>query len=380
MFNFRRLCRLLYKSFFVNNSRNTTPLTVKRGFVLFIVLSIYFFFEVLNWLGLLWDEIVYSGYRKIKIEKPIFIIGVNRSGTTFYHRLLAKDKKNFTGMQTWEILFAPSITQKKLILFFKKIDELLGQPFYRLLKIIDYRLFSGLEHIHKISLFEYEIDCLLLLHIVSTVMLIVPFPFPEELIALCRFDTDLPESERRRIMAFYKKCVQRHLYVFGKERCFLSKNPTFTPMIRSLDHTFPDARFIWMVRSPFQVLPSFMSTLRAYWHSMRTDVDDALATTLLYDAVKHWYSYPMDVFRSWPSARYIQLFYEDWRPDPEPAVRELYDRFGLTLSSHSRSIFLEETQKAITYKSGHTYSLEQYGMNREELADDFRNILPRYCM
>ena len=47
----------------------------------------------------------------------------------------------------------------------------------------------------------------------------------DEMNRFSRFDTDVSPEHRKKIMRFYKKCVQRHLYVFGPEKHFLSKNP-----------------------------------------------------------------------------------------------------------------------------------------------------------
>ena len=67
---------------------------------------------IINNLFLLMDNIFFN-YQKIKINKPLFIIGFPRSGTTFLHKMLLKDTQ-FTTPQLWELIFAPSILQKKI--------------------------------------------------------------------------------------------------------------------------------------------------------------------------------------------------------------------------------------------------------------------------
>jgi hypothetical protein len=65
------------------------------------------------WLGLVMDDLLFPGYRKQKVERPLFILGNFRSGSTFLHRLLSRDRHNFTSLTTWDIYLCPSVTSKK---------------------------------------------------------------------------------------------------------------------------------------------------------------------------------------------------------------------------------------------------------------------------
>jgi hypothetical protein len=69
---------------------------------------------VLNAVCMHLDRLFCAGYRRIQIEKPVFIVGNARSGTTLFHRLLCGDEDRFVYFRTWEILF-PSLVQKKAI-------------------------------------------------------------------------------------------------------------------------------------------------------------------------------------------------------------------------------------------------------------------------
>jgi hypothetical protein len=59
------------------------------------------------------DRIFFSNYRKQPIDRPIFIIGNPRSGTTFLHRLLL-GAGGMAAFELWEMLF-PAITARKLL-------------------------------------------------------------------------------------------------------------------------------------------------------------------------------------------------------------------------------------------------------------------------
>ncbi len=60
------------------------------------------------------DHLVYPGHRKQPINRPIFIVGNPRSGTTFLHRLLL-GAGGMASFELWEMLFFPAITARKLL-------------------------------------------------------------------------------------------------------------------------------------------------------------------------------------------------------------------------------------------------------------------------
>ena len=59
------------------------------------------------------DHLIYPRHRKQAIDRPIFIIGNPRSGTTFLHRLLL-GAGGMAAFELWEMLF-PAITARKLL-------------------------------------------------------------------------------------------------------------------------------------------------------------------------------------------------------------------------------------------------------------------------
>ena len=50
-------------------------------------------------------------FEKAKVKEPVFIMGVNRSGTTFFHKLLASSNQ-FSTSKTWDLII-PSLSLRK---------------------------------------------------------------------------------------------------------------------------------------------------------------------------------------------------------------------------------------------------------------------------
>lgn len=88
-----------------------------------LFILIWLFYALLNLMhiiGHLIDEIIFLRYQKTQIKRPVFIVGVPRSGTTLLQRIIAEDD-NFSTLQTWEALLAPSISEKYLFIFIGKL-------------------------------------------------------------------------------------------------------------------------------------------------------------------------------------------------------------------------------------------------------------------
>ena len=82
---------------------------------------------ILCWLGILFplviiwnhvgfwlDDLLYPRWRQEPVVSPVFIVGNARSGTTWIHRILCSDSDHFTAPETWEIVFAASVTWRRL--------------------------------------------------------------------------------------------------------------------------------------------------------------------------------------------------------------------------------------------------------------------------
>ena len=121
-----------------------------------------------------------------------------RSGTTFLHRLLARDERNFTSMNTWEILFAPSITLRKVVRALAALDRRLGGRLHGWLAAGE-RYFQEDNVMHRIALWEPEEDQYLFLHIWSALIIWILSAILEEAMPYTYFDSQVPRAERERV-------------------------------------------------------------------------------------------------------------------------------------------------------------------------------------
>ena len=378
MYGFPLFFRMVMLSLTTGKGR-AARLTPKRFLLECLIVPVLFFAKLAHSLGFLLDELLFPGYRKVEIEEPVFVVGIPRSGTTMLHRLMAQDEEQFTTFKFWELALAPSIIERKLLMALGRVDRALGEPGRRLIQKLEGRLLAGLHKIHYISLFSPEEDDFVLMHQFASVFLLFALPYMEEGRGIIFFDTMMPPEARKRLMAYYRRCVQRHLYVHGPGKRLLSKNPSFSAKVDSLAETFPDAKIVCCVRTPYAAVPSFTSLMSYVWGlppgylAKGGDVRQSLL-----DAADHFYRHPMERLPALPENRHAFILYDALTQSPKETVTGLYERLGLVMRPEYAQKLDAHAAKARTYKSKHSYALDDIGLTPHDIRENYRYVFERY--
>ena len=164
-FSARRLLRLTLGTLRPGPAEPTGAF-LRRLLVIALFLPPFALIQVVHWIGLLLDEVLFRGYRRVEIREPLFVLGVPRSGTTHLHRVLAQDPQ-YTTFSTWECLFAPSVAERRLWLGLGWIDARLGRPLGRLFGWLERRAFAGLVEVHSMGLADPEEDYFALMPVLA---------------------------------------------------------------------------------------------------------------------------------------------------------------------------------------------------------------------
>lgn len=359
----------LLASPFRDGRRLAGTLLLLVGLPLFVVL------QLLHWFGFLLDELFFRGYRRVDIRKPLFIVGPPRSGTTHLHHVLSADPDTTT-FRTWECLFGLSVTARKLLLGLGRLDRTLGRPFSRITAWFGKRG-SAMDDIHPISLADPEEDFLCLLPAAACFLLVVPFPRSAWLWRTARLDTELPPDDRARLMGYYRRCIQKHLYVFGPDKRFLSKNASFSGAVRALLDEFPDARVLYTVRDPAETVPSQLSALRpALSLCGFPRVGERLCDELV-RLLAFYYEHLADVARDNPD-RMAMLYNVALRENLAATVLEALARIGLPAGDEFRHRLQEFAAASRTHSSSHHYSLEEFGLENDDIRQQFGEVYGIY--
>jgi hypothetical protein len=243
---------------FSRRGRRIAPLGIRRLALLLVAFPLFLALQLLHWLGLLLDELLYPAYRSQRIDQPVFIIGVPRSGTTYLHREMARDGGLCTA-STWELLLAPSLCQRAVGRFLAAVDRRLGAPLGRLLGRAGGEAGTALADVHPVALDAAEEDYLALLPAAGCFFAHLAFPESDSLARLGALGT-LPAARRQRLLDHYHRLLQRQVYHCGGKQ-LLSKNAAFASWAPFLLARYPDALLVLCIREPVQALSSQLSSL-----------------------------------------------------------------------------------------------------------------------
>jgi hypothetical protein len=196
------------------------------------------------------------------------------------------------------------------------------------------------------------------------------FPFPKLIKKYIYYDDQVPEEERRREMRYYFEIVKKHVYAHGGRR-YISKNPSYSPKVKSLHQQFPDAKFINIIRNPLQVIPSSISLFSKHCKTYGDPESEYNLQETVIEHSKHWYIYPHQYLKGLPSEQYIRVNYQDLVADPKATIENIYRQFGFDLSPEYERILLAEAEKARSFKSKHRYSLNKMGLSKKRIQREF---------
>uniref|UniRef100_A0A832A3K4 Sulfotransferase n=1 Tax=Desulfacinum infernum TaxID=35837 RepID=A0A832A3K4_9BACT len=376
LFNFKRFFKTAVFSV-LKRHEFPAPFDAKR--VLFLVAFFlgYPVVQVFNRLCFLLDDIFFPQWKNVELKPPVFIVGNPRSGTTFIHRVMARDDEQFFCFKAWEIIF-PAVVQKKALAALGRVDRALGSPVGRMVLAVESRMFRDFNKMHHLSLFAPEEDDKLTLHIFSSLDLLWFFPTRELTEDYAFFDQKVPAKDRRRIMLFYRDCIKRQAFYKGTRGHLLSKNPVCPPKILSLRHFFPGCRFIYPVRNPLEVVPSMVSMAHAMWAATVRIAPGFPMQEQVYETLKHYYLYPLRCFETFPKGSYVLVKYDDLMRHPKKEILRIYKTLGFAVSERFEQILDEEEEKARRYKSEHVYSLAALRISRDRILSDLQEIFQRF--
>lgn len=323
------------------------------------------------------DGLFFPGFRKIEIRDPVFVVGHARSGTTLLHRLLSRDEGRFSAFMLYELYF-PSLIQKKFIRWIAAMDARLAGGFLgRRVEAWEEKRYGAMRDVHKMGLTEFEEDDIVFYWSLASGFWITKMPYMGDLDFY--YVDQWPERKRRRLMRFYQDCIRRQLYLNGPDKIHLAKNPIFAGRVETLIEAFPDARIVVPVRNPYETIPSLLKLMRIGWRKLDWDAPrQERCLHALTDQSFHTYTHPLAVLENHPETRHAIVDYREVVEDPETAVGEVYRQLGLSMGGAYLETLKAESLRGRKHVSGHAYSLDEFGLDADEIRRRLADLFERF--
>ena len=294
------------------------------------------------------------------IEKPIFITGLPRSGTTFLHTLAAFDSAN-RSPACWQTIYPyPEAADRKCDKRPRRVAAQLN---------IFARLTPGIGQLHPLSADAPQECTEITSHVFQSMRFDTTHHVPS-------YQNWLESHGHTPAYRFHKRFLQHLQFQSGKGRWVL-KCPDHVFAFDAIDAVYPDARFVFVHRNPLSVLPS-VAKLTTLLRRPFTRALDPVA--IGHQVTERWTDGSRRIIercrRSRRPDRVFHVYYDELIARPLEVVAALYDRFGIELSAPARAKMAEFIQR--TPRGGYgsnRYSFEEFGLEPQDLQQRFAEYL-----
>ena len=302
--------------------------------------------------------------RHMEVKRPLFIIGLPRTGSTLLQRLLARDP-SVRSLQTWEMMCpSPPPAQETYLTDTRRRDA------ERRLKLLNW-MAPEFASVHEWTAGEPE-ECLSLLQatLVSIVFeMMAPVP---------SYSQWLETQDLHQPYQYYRQQLQLLQYRMRGDHWVL-KSPIHLFALKEVLEIFPDARIIMTHRDPVKILPSICSYFAVLYKLHCRDVD---LTTLGPYWLEKWAAAndaAIDLREKVGNDRFLDVDYRRLVKEPFGVVKEIYDHFDYELSPEALDAMTRWHANNPQHKHGvHQYSLEQFGLTAEQVDRRFARYVAHF--
>ncbi|WP_370250604.1 sulfotransferase [Nocardioides sp.] len=294
----------------------------------------------------------------VVIERPIFVMGLPRTGTTALHRLLHADP-DAQGLEMWLTQF-PQPRPPRETWDDDPIFAAMQQAFAA--HHVESPEFMGIHYMDATSVEE----CWRLLRQTGK------SNSYESLAHVPRYTAWLQQQDWTDAYARHKQNLQL-IGLNDPEKRWVLKNPSHMTALDALMTVYPDALVVYTHRDPVVCIASScsLSAETTVEHST-TFVGETIGRTQLDLWSRSYHAYH-DARGRYPDAQFVDVDFADLRRDPMGTVERVYDHFGLDLTPGARAAVeeLDRESKEGAAKPSHRYDLADYGLTEADVRTAF---------
>ena len=299
-----------------------------------------------------------------KIERPIFVLGLPRTGTTVLFGMLAANPA-LRSPVSWEVTY-PSppprpeerANDPRIATMRKQYDDLR-------------RIAPGVDAIHPVGEFLPQ-ECIAM-HTIEFASYQHRVTFPVQ----SYFNWMRDNGIKGAYEAEYG--FLQHLQSRDRRDRWLLKSPANLMWLDNLLEVFPDALIVHTHRDPAKVLPSVSSLYELFWNAVSHDVDSHEIGATQLDEWTWGLEQAMKARERIPAERVIDVAFEETLTDPVGTMRRVYEHFDMEVTPAAEAgvqAYLEENSRD---KHGtHTYDLAHFGLDRDEVHEQFADYIERF--
>jgi Sulfotransferase family len=305
-----------------------------------------------------------------RIERPVFIIGFPRTGTTILHDILAQDPDSRAPI-TWEVMFPSPPPEAATFATDPRIAQaaaLLPNPETETERDRKFRAMHpmGAQLTQECVVMMGEAMCTPLFHNQFRV------PSYEDWVDA--------EADWAPVYAFHERQLQHLQWRNARDRWVL-KTGAHMWGLEHLLRTYPDARIVFTHRDPVKSVTSYASLTSLVREAGSDDVDPFEIARDWTGRLRGVVEHALDVRNSgsYPDAIFYDMYFPNFVAEQFAEVERIYDALGLPMTDEGAArmrAFIADNPKG---KHGlHLYTPEEYGIDPEAVRRDFRFYIEQF--
>jgi hypothetical protein len=318
-----------------------------------------------NLLRLRQEEVGDPSIAAERIERPIFITGLPRSGTTFLHQLLAADDSNFVP-RVWQLIHPyPEIGRAS-------DRDRRQQRVARQLRMFQ-MLAPGLRRMHPIVADSPQECSEITAHVFASLRFDTIYSIPG-------YREWLDNAGHLDAYRFHRRFLQHLQHQSQAGGRWVLKCPDHVFALDAIRAVYPDARIVFVHRDPLRVVLSVAQLTEILRRPFTRYID---RHSLGRQECERWAFGTELMIRGADQEPFAEpifhLHYRDLVANPLAAVGKLYGHFGLTLSSAAAARIdrMVETDANGSY-GVNGYRAEPYQLDANTLRRRFAAYLERF--
>ncbi|MDF3932875.1 sulfotransferase family protein [Pseudomonas citronellolis] len=304
-----------------------------------------------------------------RIDDPLVIVGLPRTGTTLLQRTLAVDPQ-FSKAQWWETRYPAPLPGEAIERPSQRIERARAE----VAGMIEF--LPQLLAIHPLDAEQADEEFMLMEHSFLCAM--------DSYVNVPSYTAWLDRQDQAQVYRYLKKTLQFLQWQQARRgvasgRRWLLKSPQHLHTLELLFEVFPGAQVVLTHREPGKTIPSLASFIHTLWQLYSDQADPEVVGEQWNRRMARALRHAMAVRADIPAGRFLDVRFEDTLGDPLGVVEAIYRFAGLDLGPAQREAMARWlADNGREKRAAHQYQPERFGLSEALLRRDYAEYRARH--